>query len=331
MNVERCIELHNEIVQHGWVGSGRSPETLTSQSKSWFQLHGEKAEAARSDLSAELIQFLEQAQDPYAQESETCLVILSLGIWSLWTKLYVRIRGLAVAMGLRIPYRYDQKTNLCILALTLYDMDGMDERKWYPLETVLSFWLSQIRQGSIQATPERGGKLREEWPALRENRDPSNWVFVPYNEVMMKRNLEIWDKLVEAIESHMPMESISAQPICGILENNVRKTISLPQRFAYNFLFRARRPRFKKIAPGLRVITSSDFPDQPFRSHMSKDKDEIPPILLFRSELNFFENPTWNPRDLDARMPHFFDYRDPRRPDLIRAAFCYRGKSVREE
>ena len=73
MNVERCIELHNEIVQHGWVGSGRSPETLTSQSKSWFQLHGEKAEAARSDLSAELIQFLEQAQDPYAQESETCL------------------------------------------------------------------------------------------------------------------------------------------------------------------------------------------------------------------------------------------------------------------
>lgn len=209
-------------------------------------------------------------------------------------------------------FRYDQKTNLCILALTLYDMDGMDERKWYPLETVLSFWLSQIRQGSIQATPERGGKLREEWPALRENRDPSNWVFVPYNEVMMKRNLEIWDKLVEAIENHMPMESISAQPICGILENNVRKTISLPQRFAYNFLFRARRPRFKKIAPGLRVITSSDFPDQPFRSHMSKDKDEIPPILLFRSELNFFENPTWNPRDLDARMPHFFDYRDVR-------------------
>ncbi|CAN9123873.1 unnamed protein product [Alternaria sp. RS040] len=191
-------------------------------------------------------------------------------------------------------------------------MDGMDERKWYPLETVLSFWLSQIRQGSIQATSEKGGKLREEWSALGENRDPSNWVFVPYNEAMMKRNLEIWDKLVEAIESRMPMESIAAQPIYGLLEDNVRKTISLQQRFAYNFLFRARRPRSKKIAPGLRVIASSDFPDQPFRSHMSKDKDEIPPILLFRSELNFFEDPTWSPRNSDARRPHFYDYRDVR-------------------
>lgn len=188
----------------------------------------------------------------------------------------------------------------------------MDERKWYPLETVLSFWLSQIRQGSIQAIPEKGGKLREEWPALIENRDPSNWVFVSYNEVMMKRNLEIWDKLVEAIESRMPMENFSAQPIRGLLENNVRKTISLPQRFAYNFLFRARGPRFKKIAPGLRVISSSDFPDQPFRLHMSKDKDGIPPILLFRSELNFFEDPTWSLRSLDARMPHFNYYHDVR-------------------
>ncbi|KAF7675694.1 hypothetical protein GT037_006413 [Alternaria burnsii] len=257
MNVERCIELHNEIVQHGWIGSGRSPETLTSQSKSWFQLHGGKAEAARSDLSAELIQFLEQAQDPlsgpgYMFEFEDLLWPCDYEARTGEKQKDIRRRRLVLyqaghfGTGHTCGLIYDQKTTLCILALTLYDMDGMDERRWYPLETVLSFWLSQIRQGSVQATPEKGGKLREEWSALGENRDPSNWVFVPYNEVMMKRNLEIWDKLVEAIESRVPMESITAQPIYGLLENNVRKTISLPQRFAYNFLFRARRPRFKK-------------------------------------------------------------------------------------
>ncbi|KAF7675693.1 hypothetical protein GT037_006412 [Alternaria burnsii] len=45
---------------------------------------------------------------------------------------------------------------------------------------------------------------------------------------------------------------------------------------------------------------------------MSKDKDEIPPILLFRSEINFFEDPTWSPRNSDARRPHFYDYRNVR-------------------
>lgn len=73
MNVERCIELHNEIVKHGWIGSGRDPETLNSQCKTWFELHGEEAETARSDLSPDLIQFLEQAQIPYGREGESCL------------------------------------------------------------------------------------------------------------------------------------------------------------------------------------------------------------------------------------------------------------------
>lgn len=73
MNVERCIFLHNKIVQHGWIGSGRSPESLAAQSKTWFEIHGEEAEAVRSDLSPDLVQFLEQAQIPYGTEGESCL------------------------------------------------------------------------------------------------------------------------------------------------------------------------------------------------------------------------------------------------------------------
>ena len=68
MNVERCISLHNEIVRHGWVGSGRSPDTLASHSKSWFEVFGDEAEAERSNLSPGLIQFLEQVQIPRVEE-----------------------------------------------------------------------------------------------------------------------------------------------------------------------------------------------------------------------------------------------------------------------
>jgi len=112
---------------------------------------------------------------------------------------------------------------------------------------------------------------------------------------MLKHNLDVWEKLVEAIESRMPPVSrpqAAERPMYGLLDDNIRDTIDLPQRFAYNFLFRARRPRFKMIAPGLRVITSSDFYEQPFRSYMSKDKEEVPPILLFQSDLNSSEDPS---------------------------------------
>ncbi|KAI4605107.1 hypothetical protein J4E83_010843 [Alternaria metachromatica] len=68
MNVERCISLHNEIVRHGWVGSDRSPDTLASHSKSWFQVFGEEAEVERSALSPDLVQFLEQVQIPRVEE-----------------------------------------------------------------------------------------------------------------------------------------------------------------------------------------------------------------------------------------------------------------------
>ena len=68
MNVERCISLHNEIVRHGWVGSGRSADTLASHSKSWFEVFGDEAEAERSNLSPGLIQFLEKIQIPRIEE-----------------------------------------------------------------------------------------------------------------------------------------------------------------------------------------------------------------------------------------------------------------------
>ena len=70
MNVNRCLALHHEILQHGWLGSGRSLSSLERNCKTWFNTFGEEAEAIRSDLASDLIKFLEQARFSYDWENE---------------------------------------------------------------------------------------------------------------------------------------------------------------------------------------------------------------------------------------------------------------------
>lgn len=50
------------------------------------------------------------------------------------------------------------------------------------------------------------------------------------------------------------------------------------------------------IAPGLEVLTSPTFPDQPFRSYLPSPTPKIPPILLFRTISNHTDETTFNIR-----------------------------------
>jgi hypothetical protein len=68
MTVERCVVLHNEILQHGWIGSGRSPDQLAANCTHWFDYYGAKAEAVRPNLDPDLIIFLERALLPNVEE-----------------------------------------------------------------------------------------------------------------------------------------------------------------------------------------------------------------------------------------------------------------------
>jgi hypothetical protein len=61
MDVDRCVELHNKILEHGWVQSGKSKEDLERNRKTWFDYHGDEAEAIRDVLSPDIFAFLERA------------------------------------------------------------------------------------------------------------------------------------------------------------------------------------------------------------------------------------------------------------------------------
>lgn len=156
------------------------------------------------------------------------------------------------------------------------------------METALEFWLGQVRKGRI-ATPHEG----ENEDLVNERYDP--WQFIPYNDTMLEENVDAFNRLVEAIEARMPSAYRPAEAegiVHGLVDQSALQSIDLPPRFAYKFLCRARRPRFQMIAPGLEILTSSTFSDQPFRSYFSSSEPEFPPILLFRSGSNYKDDTT---------------------------------------
>lgn len=171
-----------------------------------------------------------------------------------------------------------------MISPTVHETDEILRQKvWYPLETVLEFWLGQIRKGRIATLPEDKDRNYH-----NDRFDP--WEFVPYNDVMVEENIDAFNCLVEAIEARMPPTANSTEAeevVHPLVDESVLRTIGLPQRFAYEFLRRARCPRFRMIAPGLEVLPTPTFSDQPFRSYLSSHASEIPPILLFRSKSNY--------------------------------------------
>jgi hypothetical protein len=153
-----------------------------------------------------------------------------------------------------------------------------------PLETILGAWLDSILRGNIDAVPENGGKYPLEFDLdfMGQNYP---WVQVPYSELMLKDTLEAFNSLVGAIEARLPTDSpMDSDDIeYGLVDEGVLQSMDLPQRFAYKFLRRVRRPRFQMIAPGLEIPDSSSFSMQPFWS----DGATNPAILLFRSKHNY--------------------------------------------
>lgn len=156
-------------------------------------------------------------------------------------------------------HRYDQETHLCIISPTIYDTDIIFEQEvWYPLETALEFWLSQIRKGRIATPPKVPHKNY-----VYERFDP--WEFIPYNDTMLEENIDAFNRLVESIEARMPPTASTtevAEAVHGLVDSSVLQATELPQRFAYEFVRRTRRPRFQMIAPGLEVLTDSALFDQ---------------------------------------------------------------------
>jgi len=108
------------------------------------------------------------------------------------------------------------------------------------------------------------------------------WVCMPSTEKDLKDTLEMWKILVGAIHDRITHANIDAEPIYGLANDQLLD--AMPDCFAKRFFARAMKPRFKYIAPGLRVQTIEEMLDQPYASSFAQGSTEIPPILILRGE-----------------------------------------------
>ena len=108
------------------------------------------------------------------------------------------------------------------------------------------------------------------------------WVIVPYTAKDLQDTLDAWAQLVQAIEERMPSPPPRAGTVHGLYENSVlRDAGMLIDGFATRFFVGARQPRFKYLAPGLRLPTADELTSGPFRDLEDTDMPIKPiPILL---------------------------------------------------
>jgi hypothetical protein len=179
---------------------------------------------------------------------------------------------------------------------------------WQPLESILSVYLDMIERGkavalhkSVQNVPpifqvsQADGSLSRMYafPPAQPQRDPATgakrtgevynpWVIVPYTAKDLQDTLDAWAQLVQAIEERMPSPRSRVDAVHGLYEDSVlRDAGMLIDGFATRFFVGARQPRFKYLAPGLRLPTADELISSPFRDLEDIDSPIKPiPILL---------------------------------------------------
>lgn len=120
------------------------------------------------------------------------------------------------------------------------------------------------------------------------------WIIVPWSAHQLEETINTFHRLVDSIEGLRPRAEQSQSPseTGSLLSEEDLDAAHIPPGFAHSFLSKARRPRFRYIAPGLSLPDPTSFPSQPFSSiactqPLDEDEDEdeqqqnLGPILLF--------------------------------------------------
>ncbi|OTB01947.1 hypothetical protein M426DRAFT_323043 [Hypoxylon sp. CI-4A] len=304
MDYTRCAALHNYLVRYAWLSEGRDLASLDDHN-TFFTTHGVIAEAIRPRLHPSLVAFLDAAILPPADAPEP----IPLFFWvdglsdpdnffanqaaDLFDEpedslvcLYFPNIGQGGEFGGGLFYHQG-----CHRAAVFMHMDDNDyalpvdkhPSLWHPLETILSNWIDLIHLGKITALPRN-----EE--ALYGNEKIGPWEWRPYSEAQVTACVRVWDRLCDTIEARVPpvlvatnTNSSSIKPGPLLTPSALDAALVPEPSFARAFLSRARRPKFRYIAPGLLLPPTdpSEFAALQSFTRLERDPQAVPPICLF--------------------------------------------------
>ena len=320
MDHERCAALHNAILKHGWVSHGLDENDFIQQSRPWLESNYREGDEDEFDPS--VLAFLSKARElpsnhpvhffynAWGLNIETgCHEGLFPGsdaiiqLYGTYMEMCSQPDGLMYlntspeALVLTDRYRsYNQHTHTAIMHFD--ETDELEEdQPWQKLESILTVWIEMIQRQKIIAISADTGELRfdDTGEIMGPERDPVTgarrntgeqdpWIIAPWTLKDLEESLDLWRMIVESIEQKMGISQ--AENAERLLDMATLDAARIPNGFARRFLSQAQRPRFKFIAPGLRVPTAEEFVAQPFidASMNLGDQDHIPCILLLRSE-----------------------------------------------
>ncbi|KAI1179294.1 hypothetical protein F4777DRAFT_507374 [Nemania sp. FL0916] len=307
MDYIRCAALHKYLVHYAWVAEGRVSTRLQEDASSYFETHSHIPDAADMllpRLDRSVAGFLTEALEPSTSPAPTFFYAGSLmAPDDLFAKdeadlfdepedslliLYYPNVGQGGDAGGGVYYH--QRIHRAAVFMHMDDHDfalPVEEHMelWHPLETILSNWIELIHLGKVVASP------RDE-PALFGSEKVGPWEWRPYSQAQVASCVGAWDRLCEAIEArispllpHTDM-TVDAAKHKPLLESAALDVASVPDNcFARDFLTRARRPRFRCIAPGI-ILPSVDAAvfaaTQPSNyTQFPGGPQVIPPICLF--------------------------------------------------
>nr|OQO32128.1 hypothetical protein B0A51_00971 [Rachicladosporium sp. CCFEE 5018] len=308
MDHARCAALHNAILKHGWVTSGRDAADFDRIARPLIDIESDSDRDAHPSVRAFLATALtlEDTSEFKDQKMNFFVYVSTLQCWEDWhdycwpdgddraLTLYQTLMGHASkADGLV----YDQTVHKAIMHFDIcHELKPDPGQPWRPFESVLTVWIEMVLCRKVVAMPDDVGR---EWHQIvRENfiqqlygpkldpktgvrrclADDDPWTIQSYTVDDISRTLATWDAVVTCIEQKMGLGESDATE--QLLPWSSLSTAGLPIGFAREFLTHARKPRFEFIAPGLRIQDPQIFAQQ---ARVGRCYD-TPNILLFAGD-----------------------------------------------
>jgi hypothetical protein len=316
LNYERCAALHNKIVERGWTQAGNDLADL-SRTTWWENYGGDSALTEHVEkLDPSVIAFLKRAivgdlafhrYNGGLADPESLFYNVLYGddeddsnkrqFITLYTANYEHAWSGHTA-GIVLDQEEFTATQQLSMEDSDWTMSNYARTRWPALEDILSSFLGLIERGKTVAVNESS------YSGKNERIGP--WILNSYTELDLEEALGWFSELIIAIEARMPSPPPETGFETGLLsaEDLARFDTFRPDTFARRFLERARKPRFKYLAPGLQIVHDP----QPFASvrpaplegmpddeDIFDDEEILRPILFFQSSLPSYIETTKTP------------------------------------
>ncbi|RAO73359.1 uncharacterized protein BHQ10_009371 [Talaromyces amestolkiae] len=303
LDYERCARLHNYLVTYGWMARhGKGPHELDELLHRPKYLDNTRSNYPINRLHPAIIAFLNAVISPEYDEG-MCYFVGDLAVESADEFFiheenhfenidrFVKIYGTYYELGSQcLGLVYDQELHRAAVPLFIGSLDCIEpiadyEDLWMPLETILTNWIHMVHIGKVIAST----TFDEDSVEKLQN---GMWRWQSYSPAQVDTAVAAMNRLLAAIETKMPPESLSsAHGDKPLFTDEDLDVASIPQHcFIRSFLTRVRTPCFKYIAPGLEVPhNAAAFSDRqkftglPYSPDDSGEDQYIPAVLIFAS------------------------------------------------